>query len=41
MTWIMGHGGFIHYKSSWTGVADVEDALKGVIDFQENRINNK
>ena len=41
MTWIMGHGGFIHYKSSWTGVADVEDALKGVIDFEENRINNK
>ena len=41
MTWIMGRGGFIHYKSSWTGVADVEDALKGVIDFQENRIKNK
>lgn len=41
MTWIMGRGGFIHYKSAWTGVADVEDALKGVIDFQENRIKNK
>lgn len=40
MTWIMGRGGFIHYKSSWTGVADVEDALKGIIDFQENRTKN-
>jgi hypothetical protein len=41
MTWIMGRGGFIHYKSSWTGVDDVEDALKGIIDFQENRIKNE
>ena len=41
MTWIMGRGGFIHYKSAWTGVADVEDALKGIIDFQENRMKNE
>ena len=41
MTWIMGRGGFIHYKSSWTGVEDVEDALKGIIDFQENRIERQ
>jgi len=40
MTWIMGRGGFIHYKSSWTGVDDVENALKGIINFQENRIKN-
>ncbi len=41
MTWIIGRGGFIHYKSSWTGVDDVEEALKGIIDFQANRIKNK
>ncbi len=41
MTWIMGRGGFIHYKSSWTGVADVEKALVQVLDFQENRIKQK
>ena len=41
MTWIIGRGGFIHYKSSWTGVDDVEDALKGIINFQNNRIKNK
>ena len=41
MTWIIGRGGFIHYKSAWTNTADVEDALKGVIDFQDNRIKNE
>lgn len=40
MTWIMGRGGFIHYKSAWTATDDVEDALKSVIDFQENRVKN-
>jgi hypothetical protein len=38
MTWVMGRGGFIHYKSSWTGVADLERALDEIINFQENRI---
>lgn len=37
MTWIMGRGGLIHYKSAWTNAQDVEDALAGVIDFQANR----
>jgi hypothetical protein len=41
MTWIMGRGGFIHYKSAWTSAADVEDALIKVIDFQENRLKNQ
>jgi hypothetical protein len=37
MTWIVGRGGFIHYKSAWTSPADVADALEGIVDFQENR----
>ena len=41
MTWIMGRGGIIHYKSSWTAVADVEDALKNVLDYQANRAKNQ
>ncbi len=41
MTWIVGRGGFIHYKSAWTNSTDVEDALNNVLDFQENRIKNQ
>jgi len=41
MTWIVGRGGFIHYKSAWTSADDVEDALKNVLDFQENRIKEQ
>lgn len=41
MTWIVGRGGFIHYKSAWTSTADVEDALEAVLDFQANRARNK
>ena len=41
MTWIVGRGGFIHYKSAWTASADVEDALNSVIDFQENRLEHQ
>jgi len=37
MTWIIGRGGFIHYKSAWTSPPDVEDALEAVLDFQANR----
>lgn len=40
MTWIIGRGGFIHYKAAWTTTADVEDALVRIIDFQENRVKN-
>ncbi len=41
MTWIIGRGGFIHYKSAWTSPADVEDALEAVLDFQANRAKNQ
>jgi hypothetical protein len=37
MTWIIGRGGMIHYKSAWTSEADVADALEDVLDFQANR----
>jgi hypothetical protein len=37
MTWIVGRGGMIHYKSAWTSEADVAEALAGVLDFQANR----
>src|SRR3990170_5245529 len=41
MTWIVGRGGLIHYKSAWTSAADVADALEGVLDFQANRAKNQ
>jgi hypothetical protein len=41
MTWVMGRGGFIHYKSAWTGVSDLERALVEIINFQDNRIKEK
>lgn len=37
MTWIIGRGGFIHYKAAWTSPADVANALETVLDFQANR----
>lgn len=37
MTWIVGRGGFIHYKSTWTSVPDIAGALQAVVDFQANR----
>ena len=37
MTWIIGRGGFIHYKAAWTHPPDVADALDGVLEFQEHR----
>jgi len=40
MTWIMGRGGYIHYKSAWTAAEDVENHLLEVLDFQENRVKN-
>jgi hypothetical protein len=41
MTWIIGRGGFIHYKSAWTSPPDVEDALQGILDFQANRAKHQ
>lgn len=37
MTWIIGRGGMIHYKSAWTSEADIAEALEAVLDFQANR----
>jgi len=37
MTWIIGRGGMIHYKSAWTSEADIADALEGVLELQANR----
>ena len=37
MTWIIGAGGFIHYKSAWTNPDDVGSALESILDFQANR----
>jgi hypothetical protein len=37
MTWIIGRGGFIHYKAAWTYAPDIADALEGVLEFQEER----
>jgi hypothetical protein len=41
MTWIIGRGGFIHYKSAWTSPTDVADAIEAVLDFQTNRARNQ
>jgi hypothetical protein len=41
MTWIIGRGGFIHYKSAWTSPSDVDDALETVLHFQANRAKNQ
>jgi hypothetical protein len=38
MTWIVGRGGFIHYKASWTAVEDIEEALGNALTYQENRV---
>jgi hypothetical protein len=37
MTWIIGRGGFIHYKAAWTNPPDIGDALEAVLEFQEQR----
>jgi len=41
MTWIIGRGGFIHYKAAWTSPTDVADALEAILDFQANRGKNQ
>jgi hypothetical protein len=38
MTWIIGRGGLILYKSAWTDPEDVEDALKRAIDGLDRRV---
>lgn len=41
MTWIIGRGGLILYKSAWTGAEDVEDAFNSLMDGQERRIKDQ
>lgn len=37
MTWIIGRGGLIIYKSAWTAPPDVEDALNWALDHWPRR----
>ena len=41
MTWIVGRGGVVQYKSTWTNAADVEDALKVTLDAYARRAKDK
>jgi hypothetical protein len=41
MSWIIGPGGMIHYKATWTDPADIEDALKYALDALERRPKEK
>ena len=41
MTWILGRGGLVLYKSTWTAPADVEDALVQSLDHLERRRNGE
>lgn len=41
MCWIVGRGGFIHYKAAWTNPSDVADALERVLEFQEQRVQRQ
>lgn len=41
MTWIVGRGGFIHYKAAWTNPPDISDALDAVLEFQEHRASRQ
>ncbi len=38
MTWILGRGGLILYKSAWTDPVDVEDSLDRALDGLERRV---
>lgn len=37
MTWIIGTGGFIHYKAAWTHSSDVASVLDDVLEYQDQR----
>ncbi len=41
MSWIIGPGGMIHYKATWTDPADIEDALKYALDALDRRAKDK
>ena len=37
MTWIIGRGGIVYYKSCWTDAADVEATLAWTVDHFDRR----
>ena len=41
MSWIIGPGGMIHYKATWTDPADIEDALKYALDALDGRTKDR
>lgn len=41
MSWIIGPGGIIHYKATWTDPGDIEDALKYALDVLGRRAKDK
>lgn len=41
MSWIIGQGGMIHYKATWTDPGDIEDALKYALDVLDRRVKDK
>lgn len=41
MTWILGRGGLIVYKSTWTDPGDVEHALVDALDHLSRRSTDK
>ncbi len=41
MSWIIGPGGIIHYKATWTDPTDIEDALKYALDALDRRAKDK
>lgn len=41
MSWIIGPGGMIQYKATWTDPGDIEDALKYALDVLDRRAKDK
>jgi hypothetical protein len=40
MTWIIGRGGIVHYKSAWTDAEHVESALIYALEAQQRKIKD-
>jgi hypothetical protein len=38
MTWIIGRGGIVQYKSAWTDAKHVEQALLYALDTQDRKV---
>jgi hypothetical protein len=41
MSWIIGPGGIIHYKATWTDPTDIENALEYALDALDRRAKDK